>query len=109
MPLLDLRRARTEVRLLDVLGLLGWSARGRQGAQVRGACPVHRSQSATSRVFSANLERGIWQCFRCGAAGNALDLWAQATGQSIYPAVLDLYRRLGLALPWLPSARRREQ
>ena len=108
MPLLDLRRARAEVRLEDVLQLLGWSARSRLGTQVRGACPVHRSQSSTSRVFSAHLERGIWQCFRCGAAGNALDLWAQVTGQGIYAAVLDLYRRLGRALPWLPPARRKE-
>jgi hypothetical protein len=108
MPLLDLRRARAEVRLGEVLQLLGWTARTRQGAQVRGGCPVHRAPSATSRVFSAHLERGIWQCFRCGAAGNALDLWAQVTGQGIYAAVLDLYRRLGRALPWLPPARRKE-
>jgi hypothetical protein len=108
MPLLDFRRARAEVRLGEVLPLLGWSARTRRGAQVRGACPVHRSPSATSRVFSAHLERGLWQCFRCGAAGNALDLWAQVTGQAIYAAVLDLYRRLGQALPWLPPARRNE-
>ena len=106
MPLLDLRRARAEVRLGDVLPLLGGTARTRRGAQVRGACPVHRAPSATSRVFSAHLERGIWQCFRCGAAGNALDLWAQVTGQGIYPAVVDLYRRLGRALPWLQPVRR---
>jgi hypothetical protein len=108
MPLLDFRQAQAEVRLEDVLQLLGWTARSRLGAQVRGACPVHRSQSGTSRVFSAHLERGIWQCFRCSAAGNALDLWAQVTGQGIYPAVLDLYRRLGRALPCLPPVRRRE-
>jgi DNA primase len=108
MPLLDFRRARAEVRLADVLQLLGWSAHTRTGAQVRGACPVHRSQAPTSRVFAAHLERGIWQCFRCGAAGNALDLWAQVTGQGIYAAVVDLYRRLGRALPWLPPVRRKE-
>jgi hypothetical protein len=104
MPLLDFRQARAEVRLVEVLRLLGWSARTRVGAQVRGACPVHRSSSSTSRVFAAHLERGIWQCFRCGAAGNALDLWAQATGQGIYQAVVDLYGRLGQTLPWLPAA-----
>jgi hypothetical protein len=104
MPLVDFRQARAEVRLAEVLQLLGWSARTRVGAQVRGACPVHRSSSATSRVFAAHLERGIWQCFRCGAAGNALDLWAQVTGQGIYQAVVDLYGRLGRALPWLPAA-----
>jgi DNA primase len=108
MPLLAFRRARTEVRLHDVLQFLGGKARTRRGAQVRGACPVHRSQSTTSRVFSAHLERGIGQCFRCGVAGNALDLWAQVTGQDIYQAVLDLYRRLDRALPYLPPERRRE-
>jgi DNA primase len=102
MPWLDFRQARAEVRLAEVLQLLGWSARTRVGAQLRGACPVHRSQSATSRVFAAHLERGIWQCFRCGAAGNALDLWAQVTGQGIYQAVVELYGRLGRTLPCLP-------
>jgi DNA primase len=108
MPLLDFRQARAELRLGEVLQLLGWTARARRGAQVRGACPVHRSESATSRVFSAHLERGVWQCFRCGAAGNALELWARVTGQGIYQAVRDLYRRLGRALPWLPPARRKQ-
>ena len=42
MPLLDFRQARTEVRLQEVLQLLGWTAHSRVGAQVRGACPVHR-------------------------------------------------------------------
>jgi DNA primase len=60
---------------------------------------VHGSRSATSRAFSAHLERGIWHCFVCAASGNALDLWAQVTQQEIYPAVLDLYCRLGRTAP----------
>ena len=104
MPLIDLRQARQEVRLAEVLQLLGWAARRRLGAQVRGACPVHRSSAPTSRAFSAHLGRGVWQCFRCHAAGNALELWALVTGQGLYQAVLDLYRRLGRAVPWLPPA-----
>lgn len=103
MPLLDLRQARADLRLVDVLTLLGWTARTRVGVQVRGPCPLHRSRSATSRSFSAHLDRNVWHCFRCGASGNALDLWAQATQQELYPAVLDLYRRLGRAIPWLPA------
>jgi len=102
MPLIDLRRARAEVGLAEVLALLGWEARGRVGVQVRGPCPVHGSASATSRVFSAHLGRGVWQCFRCGAGGNALDLWARVTRRGLYEAVLELYRRLGRAVPWLP-------
>jgi DNA primase len=109
MPPLDFRQARREVRLAAVLELLGWRPREQRGEQARGACPLHGSTSPGSRSFSAHLGRGVWQCFRCGAKGNALDLWAQATGQRLYPAVLDLYERLGQAVPWLPVARPRTQ
>jgi DNA primase len=104
MPMIDLRQARTEVRLAEVLELLGWTARARRGVQVRGGCPLHGSRSPTSRSFSAHLGRNIWQCFRCGASGNALDLWVAVTRQPLYPAVLELYRRLGRVVPWLPAA-----
>jgi DNA primase len=105
MPLIDLRRARGDVRLGEVLELLGWVARSRAGAQMRGPCPMHGSESATSRVFSAHLGRGVWHCFRCGASGNALDLWARVTRRGLYEAVVELYRRLGRAVPWLESPR----
>jgi hypothetical protein len=95
MPSVDCRLARAEVRLAMVLELLGWRCRERRGLQVRGPCPVHGSTSPRSRSFSAHLGRNVWRCFRCEAQGNALDLWARATGQELYPAVLDLYRRLG--------------
>ena len=101
MPLLDFRQARSEIRLAWVLGLLRWQAREGRGGQVRGACPLHGSASPRSRSFSAHLGRGVWQCFRCGAAGNALDLWARVTGQGLYPAVRQLYERLGRPVPWL--------
>ena len=104
MPLLDLRQARADLGLAEVLALLGWMARARVGVQVRGPCPVPRSKSPGSRSFSAHLDRNVWPCFRCGASGNALDLWAQATRQELYPAVVDLHRRLGRAIPWLPAA-----
>ena len=105
MPLLDFRQARSEIQLAWVLGLLRWQTRERRGEQVRGACPLHGSASPRSRSFSAHLGRGVCQCFGCGAAGNALDLWARATGQGLYPAVLDLYDRLGRPVPWLRRPR----
>ena len=101
MPLLDFRQARREVGLGAVLGLLDWHPRERRGEQVRGACPLHGSTSPRSRSFSAHLGRGVWQCFRCGASGNALELWARATDQGLYQAVLDLYSRLGRGVPLL--------
>ena len=106
MPLVDYRQARAEVRLAMVLELLGWRYRERRGEQVRGLCPLHGSSSARSRSFSAHLGRNVWRCFRCGGQGNALDLWARATGQELYPAVLELYQRLGRDVPALKTARR---
>jgi hypothetical protein len=100
MPWLDFRQAQAEVGLAEVLALLGWVARARVGARVRGPCLVHGSSSPSSRVFAAHLGRGVWHCFRCGASGKALDLWAHVTQQAIYPAALDLYRRLGRTPPW---------
>lgn len=107
LPLLDLRQARADLRLADVRELLGGTARARLGAQVRGPCPVPASPSPRSRRFSAHLGTNCWPCFRCGAAGKALDLCVQATQQQLSPAVLDWYRRLGRPVPWLPTARRR--
>jgi DNA primase len=104
MPYIDYRQARSEVRLAVVLELLGWHGRERHGAQVRGPCPLHGSTSPRSRSFSAHLGRGIWRCFCCGAAGNALELWARIRGEELYPATVELYRRLGRTPPWLPPA-----
>lgn len=107
MPWLDLRPARTELRLAEVLALLGWTARTQRGVQARGPCPLHGARTLTSRSFSAHLGKNVWHCFRCSASGNALELWAQATRQELYPAVVDLYRRLGRPLPCLPATLRR--
>lgn len=95
MPGIDFRQARAEIRLAEVLALVDYQPQQRAGVQLRGPCPVHGSQSATSRSFAAHLGKGVWQCFVCRAHGNALDLWAAVTRQPIYAAVLDLYRRLG--------------
>jgi CHC2 zinc finger len=100
MPRIDFRAARSEIPLETVLALLHWQRCGGWGEQVRGPCPLHGSLPR-SRSFSAHLGRNIWQCFRCGASGNALELWALATGQPLYPAVLSLYDQLGRTPPWL--------
>ncbi len=100
MPGIDFRQARSQVHLAEVLGLVGWEARQRWGEQVRGPCPVHRSRGPRSRSFAAHLGRGVWHCFVCGASGNVLDLGVAMTRQPVHAAVLDLYGRLGRAVPW---------
>ncbi len=102
MPGIDYRAARAVLGLADVLQLIDYQPRSRRGKQLRGPCPLHGSASTTSRVFAADLGKNVYHCFSCGAAGNALDLWAALTRQSLYDAVLDLCQRLGRPVPWLP-------
>ena len=98
---IDYRVLRRALRLGPVLDLLGFVPTRRAGAQVRGPCPLHGARSPRSRSFAAHLERHCWPCFRCGAGGNALDLWAAATRLPLYEAALDLCRRLNLPIPRL--------
>ena len=100
---IDYRAARAQLPLADVLALLGFVPRRRRGPLLRGPCPVHRSRSATSRSFAAHLGKNAWYCFRCGAGGNALDLWAAVTRQPLQAAVIDLCQRLGRDVPWLAA------
>jgi DNA primase len=101
MPGVDFRQLRLLVSMRDVLDLLGWQPRTRRGEQLRGPCPLHGSRSPTSRCFAVHVGKQVYHCFRCGASGNALDLYAAATGAPIYQAALDLCGRLGRAVPWL--------
>ena len=104
MPGIDFRQLRANVTMAEVLDLLGFAVESRRGDQVRGACPLHASsEQGKQRSFSAHLGRHTFQCFKCGASGNHLDLWAKAKKQSIYEAALDLCARLNKVTPWLSS------
>lgn len=89
--------------MAQVLELLGFVSHERSRDEVRGPCPVHGSKSPKSRGFSANLARNVYQCFRCGSAGNHLDLYAAATRQSLFAAAIDLCTRLGIDVPWIKA------
>jgi putative transposase len=108
-PAIDFAAVRAAVTLAAVLELLGFQARTSRGAQQRGPCPLHGSTSGTSRCFSANLDRNLFHCFKCGRSGNALDLWAKARNLTPYDAALDLCQRLAIPVPFLASPRNREE
>ena len=101
MPGIRFAEVRALVSLADVLGLVGFSAREASHGQVRGPCPVHRPASSRSRSFSANLQRQVYRCFRCGSSGNQLDLYAAVTGLSLFEAALALCERLHHDVPWV--------
>ena len=106
-PSIDFTAVRAAITLAAVLALLHFAPNRTRGAQQRGPCPVHGSRNpARSNCFSADTTANIWHCFKCAKGGNALELWAAATGQNIYDAAIDLCQRLGWPLPTKQPRRR---
>jgi DNA primase len=69
----------------------------RKGAQHQGFCPLPNHQgNRHSPSFSANLERGIFQCFGCGAKGNVLEF--AALMQGVDPSDGDALRSVAVEL-----------
>jgi hypothetical protein len=99
MPVIDFREVRALVSVADVLELLGCQVRGGLGKQLRGPCPLRGSEES-SRVFSVNLAKNTFQCFKCGAAGNHLDLWASASKKSLYDTARPRVRQWADASNW---------
>lgn len=99
---IDFAAVKSLIGIGAVLTLLGVEA---TKVQHRGACPLHGNSSGTARCFSANLDKNVFQCFKCGQSGNALELWSKATQQTPYDAAIDLCRRLGIEVPTLTDAR----
>ncbi len=101
MPGVRFQEGRALVSMAQVLDLLGFVAQEASGEEVRGACPVHGSTSRKSQSFSANISKRVYRCFRCGSAGNHLDLYAAATHQSHFAAAVELCQRVGCDIPWI--------
>jgi DNA primase len=70
---IDFRELRSKLRFTDVLRLYRVES-NQKGDQLVGPCPLpNHPKDDRSPSFSANPERGIFQCFRCKARGNLLD------------------------------------
>jgi DNA primase len=90
----------------------------RKGDQHHGFCPLPNHQGKkNSPSFSANLKRGIFQCFGCGAKGNVLDFAAMMEkvsvedGAALRSVALELQKRFcpGLGTPTKVPGRASEQ
>jgi DNA primase len=73
---ISFKELRAKLSFEEVLQHYGVEIR-RKGDQHQGFCPLpsHRGKKS-SASFSANLTRGIFQCFGCGARGNVLEFAA---------------------------------
>jgi hypothetical protein len=96
--LIDYGELRKLASMREVLALLDWLPTARNGPQLRGPCPIHKSSQLSSRSFSVDVERGVFRCFgaKCGKHGNQLDLYASVIGKPLYEASLELAERLGI-------------
>lgn len=80
-------------------GLAGIDSVAAGTVQYRGRCPIHVSSCSSSATLSANLRKNTFQCFKCGAKGNQLDLWAAISNLPLHDAARDLCERLGIDVP----------
>jgi DNA primase len=110
---LDYAAIRQRVPIRCVLLLLAYEPTHRRGHQWRGPCPLPDCSPSAApsrdRSFSVHVKRHLFRCFRCGRSGNQFDLWAHATGLSLYPATLDLCQRLSVVPIYLKNPQPRNQ
>ena len=98
---IDFAELRRRVSMTDVLRLIEFAPTSRSGDQLRGPCPVHGSTREGSRIFSANLAKNTYRCFKadCDSKGNQLDLYVAVSHLPVYQAAIELCERLGIEVP----------
>jgi DNA primase len=101
MPGVDFRELRASIPIAEILHLIGYVPVHQRDDQVRGPCPIHRSRSRTSRVFSVNLRTNAYRCFQCGSTGNQLGLYAAVTQKQLFEAAVELCAKLNRPTPWI--------
>jgi DNA primase len=96
---IDFRELRAQLDFETVLKHFRVEVR-RKGDQHLGFCPLpNHKGKRNSPSFSANLERGIFQCFGCGAKGNILEFVAlmrntnPTDGAALRKVALDLQKK----------------
>jgi DNA primase len=104
LPGIDYRAVRDRVDIGAVLDLLNFVPSESSGDQLRGPCPIHGSQTPTSRSFSVHMRKNAFRCFRCGASGNQIDLWAAVSKTETHAATVDLCEKLGIDIPWIQTS-----
>jgi DNA primase len=101
MPGIDFEAVKNAIPMTHVLELIGWEPASRTGPQLRGRCPIHQSTSKNPRTFSVDIDQDRFQCFKCEAQGNQLDLWAKLHSLKLFDAAKDLCEKTGTEIPWV--------
>ncbi len=96
---IDFKALRAKLDFEQVLRHYGVEVK-RKGNQHQGFCPLpNHNGKKNSPSFSANLEKGIFQCFGCGAKGNVLEFAAMMEkadpkdGAALHKVAAELQKR----------------
>jgi DNA primase len=96
---IDFKELRSKLNFEEVLRHYKVEVK-RKGKQHHGFCPLpNHNGKKNSPSFSANLEKGIFQCFGCGAKGNVLDFAAKMqntdpkNGPALHTIAVELQKR----------------
>ncbi|MBI1175804.1 toprim domain-containing protein [bacterium] len=102
---IDFKELRQRLSFEAVLRHFGVEPR-LKGKQHHGFCPLPNHQGKrNSASFSANVERGIFQCFGCGAKGNILDFAVLMSGKDptstadVHSVAVELHERFVGPMP----------
>jgi DNA primase len=88
---------RAELSFIEILHPYGVELKEGGEQQWQGVCPLPTHEGKrNSPSFSANVGRGIWQCFGCGAKGNRIEFAARMEG--LKPDDPDDFRKAALLL-----------
>src|SRR5580700_9598850 len=80
---IDFKALRAQLKFEDVLRHYGVEVKNTNRKQFQCYCPLpNHNGKRNSPSFSANLERGIFNCFGCGAKGNLIDFAVLMAGGS---------------------------
>jgi DNA primase len=97
MAWVNFKELREKLNFREVLEHYGVKINAKNHVQHHSKCPLPTHEAVNrSSSFSANLDKGIWRCFGCGAQGNVLDFATRM--ERFDPGKPDDVRRAALLL-----------
>jgi len=87
-------QVREQSNIVDVIG--EHVRLKKTGRNYTGLCPFHNEKTPS---FHVNPERGIYKCFGCGKAGNAITFVTEFQHMGFVDAVKHLAQKLGIPIP----------
>ncbi|BDU49735.1 DNA primase [Haliovirga abyssi] len=81
---------------LDIVEIIGeYVELKKSGSGYKGLCPFHDEKTPS---FSVSPEKGIYNCFGCGAKGNALQFYMEKNGLDFITAIEELAKKYNYKL-----------